>query len=130
MRWGRGGGVGAAAFRTAPRPLAFARPSASTRTVSMGTQNLDGRRGSLEILGYDQPRDSQVHGVDLVRVRGPCRSNCSLAATIPGRADWFQALGRGTGSALPRRGALVVNWWWIVGSVQHKGRSERCMVRS
>gem|GEM_PF-2428853 len=58
-----GEGVGAATFCVAPRPSAFTRHAARTRRMAMTTQ--DRRTSCLpsQMLGYDQPRDSHVHGV-------------------------------------------------------------------
>jgi len=58
----RGEGVGAATFRTAPRPLALALKVTRTRAVSMATQDAENSCSALQMLGYHQPRDSHVHG--------------------------------------------------------------------
>ena len=66
-RWGRGGGVSAATFRTAPRPPTLTRYRIRTRTALMARQDLACSRSPLEMLGYLQPRDFDVHGVAHVR---------------------------------------------------------------
>ena len=62
-----GEGVGAATIRMAPRPPAFTRYRTTTRTALMAMQDLACSRSPLEMLGYLQPRDFDVHGVARVR---------------------------------------------------------------
>ena len=60
-----GEGVGAANFHTAPRPSALMGRQARSRAVCMVEQDVLPTHSPLERLGYDQPRDSPVHGVAL-----------------------------------------------------------------
>lgn len=60
---GTRGGVGAANFRAAPRPLPLKRHTTRTRTVPTATRELERSSSAPKMLGYDQPGDSQVHGV-------------------------------------------------------------------
>ena len=62
-----GEGVGAATFRSAPRPSTLKRYRTRTRTALMARQDLACSRSPLEMLGYLQPRDFDVHGVAHVR---------------------------------------------------------------
>jgi hypothetical protein len=62
-----GEGVGAATFRTAPRPPTLMRYRTRTRTALMARQDLACSPSPLEMLGYLQPRDFDVHGVAHVR---------------------------------------------------------------
>jgi hypothetical protein len=58
-----GGGIGAATVRTAPKPSTHTRRRARTRTESVRRQDRERGCSPLEMLGYDQPRDSGVNGV-------------------------------------------------------------------
>lgn len=60
MRWGREERVGAATFRTAPKPSAFTQKMATIRAVSMGTQDRESNCPALEMLGYHQPETPRV----------------------------------------------------------------------
>lgn len=57
------GRVGAATFRTASRPSAIRRHRYRTRTISFRTGGRACGCSHPKMLGYNQPRDFQVHGV-------------------------------------------------------------------
>ena len=58
-----------ATFRTAPRPPALMRSTTRTRTVFVAGRIWSATCSPLEMLGYDQLRDSRVHGAPQVRAR-------------------------------------------------------------
>ena len=59
---GTRGGLGAATFRTAPRPQALRRRRTRTRLGPRRLRHQERARWPLETLGYTQPRDSHVQG--------------------------------------------------------------------
>jgi len=82
-RWGRGGWVSAATFRSAPRPSTLKRYGTRTRKASMARQDLACSRSPLEMLGYLQPRDFRVHGAAQVRANDLANRGTGYSMTTP-----------------------------------------------